>query len=475
MIKKILIVFILILFSSTLLGQEIRKEIYDLVQKIESVNILESEYVGYSGSTTDQYRYFDTLSKIATIDELLQLTKYKNPVIKGYASWALSNQKYPNLVAVFSEFLNTNEMAKSQDGCIVSDEKLSNLLYFHVFYDELYSSETETDSLYYLYQIQKMDSLLINNLFLIRKTYKDTIFKDYLTFFVLSKNNANPKAYTQIKELAKIYNEPFVLSALAAYKISSDIPFLIQQGVRSFDAISVFPDSAFWNFLIQFQSSEFSKSYFAAIASYKNKDAITVLNDFYNRCNPTQILYLHEVLNNNYCPLYQDLILKIWENYNLIDYKTLEKLIIEIPEKSSESFAKGLLKKQIDYKVLEYKNIITPMLHHIKKYNNKKIVPICKKNILEANSSCLIEIIIFVDENKITKTKEVILQRLKEKNYAIEIYHLTETLLFFNNKKINNQIKNILIANQKDWDWGNWSDSFRELLMEYNIEIEKIK
>lgn len=463
---KQILALILTFFTLTAAGQKLRPEIKKLVKKIEKYNELESEHVGFAGVTTEQYRNFEKLSKNAKTEELLQLLKHKNSVVKGYASWALADNMYPKLANILAEFLKTEETVTSQHGCIVSERDLSNEFYGRVCYQHVRHNLTLQDSLFFKSQILQLDSVILYS-------NKDT----RLLYTALNNNNGNPKTYNRIKKLAQIEDNSEALTALAKYAKQEDIPFIIEQGENSFLAISVFPDQAFWNLLMNYHSSERSLEYFLAVASFKNENALKVLSDIYNSCDSIQLNKLDEALIKNYCILYQDLILKIWEDHKTIDLTITQRLISDCPEKSSKSFAKGLLSKskynllQLDYNYGTEGFILPLMLHTISNRDSDLILLICNKNIMTAQFTILQAFLIFIKENKVSETSSTILHRLNGKNQAFEIYHLTETLLSLNISDIKNVLKEILITNQADWDWGNWSETFRKLFKENDIKI----
>lgn len=464
---KQILVIILTFFAFQVSGQKLRHEIKNLVQDIEKYNELESEHVGYAGVTTDQYRNFEKLRDKATIEELIQLLEYKNSVVKGYASWALADKMYPKLADILAEFLRTGEMATTQHGCIVSEGDLATEFYNRVFYQHFYRKLNLTDSLFFQNQIQQLDSVILySNI--------DT----WLLKTALSNNNGNIKTYARIRELAEKKNNSKALVALAKYKKQSDIQFLIKQGEVAFLAISVFPDSSFWNFLLGYQIKVKSLDYFLAVSSFRNESALDVLNEIYKSCDSIQINELDEALIKNYCTLYQDLILKIWEEHKTIDLTITQKLISDCPKKSSKSFAQGLISDkgfnllQIDYNYGTDGSILPLMLQTISKHDNDLMLSICNKNILTAQFTNLEPFLNFIKSNNISQTTSSLLQRLEEKNQAFEIFHMTETLLSFNNPETNKTLTQILILNQKDWDWGNWSEHFRKLFKANDIKID---
>ncbi len=457
---------ILTIWTFQVSGQNIRSEIKNIVQKIEKYNELESEHVGYAGITTDQYRNFEKLRDKATIDELLELLKHRNSVVKGYSGWALADKMYSNLADILAEFLRTGEAATTQHGCIISKGDLATEFYNRVYYQH-FNNLSVNDSLFFQSQILQLDSVILY-------LNKDT----RLLYTALENNNGNPKTYDRIKVLAEKKNNSKALVALSKYEKQIDIPYLIRQGKTAFLAISVFPDNAFWNFLLDYQTKEKSLDYFLAVSSFKNEPAIKILNDIYSSCDSAQLNELDEALIKNYCALYQDLILKIWEEYKTIDLTITQRLISDCPEKSSKSFAKGLLTDkhfnllQLDYNYGTDGSILPLMLQTISKYDNDLMLSICNKNIHTAQFTNLEPFLDFIKANKVSQTTSSLLQRLQEKNQAFEIFHMTETLLSFNNSETNKTLSEILISNQKDWDWGNWSEHFRTLFKAHDIKID---
>ncbi len=185
-----------------------------------------------------------------------------------------------------------------------------------------------------------------------------------------------------------------------------------------------------------------------------------------------------EALVINYCDLYQDLILRIWENNKAIDLTMTQLLITDCPEKASLSFAKGLLANG-EYNFLEINqnygtrdSIMPLMLKHVIKHNNCLIIDICKHNIINSKFKELSTILDFVSEHRIIETTTEILDRLSKRNYPFEIYHLARTLLSFGDVNANSELIVALRSNKNYWDIGNWSEHFRELFKEYNVKIE---
>lgn len=449
------------------LGQNIRPEIKKLAQKIEKYNELESEHVGYAGVTTDQYRNFEKLRDKATYDELLQLLKYKNSVVKGYSSWSLADKKYPKLVDIFAEFLRTGETVTTQHGCIVSDGDLASEFYNRVFYQHFHNELSIEDSLFFQSQTQQLDSVVL---------YSDK--DNYLLSRALINNNGNPKNYERIRYLAFKKKNTTAIQALAIYQKNQDIEDFKNLKKKSFVAIAKFPDKKFWEFLLSYKKEAVTKDYLMAISAFKSEESVKVLSELRSTIQKDKIDELTEALTKNYCASYQPLILEIWEDSKTIDIRATKQLITDIPQEAALSFSIGLLSNekfnfaQYDHDYGTSDEILPLMLECIEKYQKDSLLKICEKNIETTEFTNLNHFLTCVQDNELSETSDEILKRLNQKNQAYEVFHLTETILTFNNLNQKDELVNVLKSNQKDWDWGNWSEHFRKLFKEYDIEID---
>jgi len=319
--RQIIIICFIILVTSCK-TEKTKPEIEQLVQLLEKCNILEYEHVGMDGHTTVQYKNYIKLREKATIKELLSLLRHRNSVVKGYASMALADRKYPKLYEIITPFLESGETVETQSADMVFDQELTEILYYRVFNQNDNIKSTIKDNLFFSLQSQKLDSVIICS-----KKSKGSLLE-----VALENSNINPNLYTRIKELSLQKNK-YAITALAKYKKQEDIPLLIGLGENSLLAISYFPDKGFWNFLLKYKESNKSLDYFMAIASYRNMNAEKLLSDIYSTCDSIAINSLVEALIKNYCVIYQSLILKIWENSKTIDLTGTMKLIKDCPQK----------------------------------------------------------------------------------------------------------------------------------------------
>jgi hypothetical protein len=468
---KNLLLYISLLFLPILLfGQDPKSETQKLVKKLMQVNELHHKHVGVGGMTSEQYYTFLSLRDKASISELISLLNHSNAVVKGYASWALADKKYPALDKVLIQFLDSKEMVKTFSGCILSKDELSSEFYYRVLYQDYDNPLSKKDSLFFVEQIKKIDSAILY--------YSgNTSLLDQ----ALEHNNANLQTYDRVRKLAlKDKNEQAIIE-LAKYRKADDIASLKKLGKKSFLAISYFPDKGFWSFLETYLPTVETLDFYLAVASFKNSSATLTLTNLFNQLDKQQkaeqIRNLDEALIKQYCTNYQKLLLDIWDKYKSIDLTITNILINDNPEKAAEGFAKGLLNDkefnllELDYNYGTKDSILPIMLAIIAKYDKEKLVDICKINIAKTEFLDLEAFLKIIKSNNIQSLTETLIAKLKVQKYPFDIFQLTETLLYFKNLDINLQVIEILRSNKPKWYEGNWAEHFKKLLKEYNIKV----
>src|SRR5258705_8772331 len=270
---KTLLLYISSLFLPILLfGQDLRPETQKLVKKIIQVNELHHKHVSVAGMTTDQYYTFIKLRDETNFSELTSLLNHSNSVVKGYASWALADKKYPALERILLQFLDSKEMVKTFNGCILSKDELSTEFYYRVLYQDYDNPISKKDSLFFVEQITKMDSTILyypGNTLLLEQA--------------LEHNNAKPETYDRVKELALQEKNAQAIIELAKYRKTNDIASLKKLGKKSFLAISYFPDKDFWSFLETYLPTEETLEFYLAVASFKNSSSTLALTSLFNQ------------------------------------------------------------------------------------------------------------------------------------------------------------------------------------------------
>lgn len=127
----------------------------EIVSKIESINEVQSAHVGAAGVESDNYKNFIALKKVATIQELIQLTDNKNNVVACYSAMALADKSYPDLKTIFHKFLNKDRQVETFSGCIKSQDPISSELY-HQYWNNVDDNLKATDKI-----LIELDSIIL--------------------------------------------------------------------------------------------------------------------------------------------------------------------------------------------------------------------------------------------------------------------------------------------------------------------------
>lgn len=469
--RIIKIILALLIFSLTtfVYSQDWNPKINTLLNKIIDTNELLEKHPHQSVTPSEQYLRFVELKKYVSEKELLKLLQHENSVIKGYASWGLIDKKHSNLANLFQVFLQSKDSVTTQSGCLVYEEDLATLFYNQVKYPEFEREMSRKDSEYYQNQLVLLDSILLYS----KETHR-------LLRSALENNKRNKNNYNIIRKLALENNNLNALIELAKYNKESDINSIIEKKENSFEAISFFSHHKFWSFLMNYETKQNSLEFYSAIVAYKNDTAIKSLNRIYKslaKDDVKSVINLIEAISRNNHIGYQDLTLMIFRNHSILDLRLVKYLLENSPEKSSKSFTNGLLNNK-KYYFLEFGDygtrysILPLILDNINKYNKKELEKICDKWIKTSNGNELITFLEYVEKYKMLNIQNTIMNRFKGAEIAYTTFHLANTLLSFENKVINKEVMQLLISKQEMWDWGNWSERYREMFKRYDIKIE---
>lgn len=462
---KYITLFFLFFIAFQVSAQEIRTEIKTIVEDIAQYNILESEFVGAGGTTTDQYRNFIRLKEKATFQELLLLLRHNNSVVKGYASWALVDRKYPNLTQVLKILIANKDSVATQYACIGSFRELSSVFYNRVYYS--INDNNHSDSLLYRNQMNALDSLII---------YSNN--DGFLRYEALSNNNANPKTYDRIRYLAFCQKDLDAIEALSYYQKKEDIPEFIQLGDSAFTAIMHFPSPEFWDLILRYKKQYYLFNYLFAVSAFKSEQSNALLSEILLNLDKKGISNLSEAITKYYCVHYNDLLIAIWEKYQTISLEATKQLINNSPTQSVRSFAKVLL-NNTKLNFIEFErdygskdSILELMLENIKLIYPNDLIKICTM-IISADTLTNLDIILnFCIRNDISEICDPCLARLSKDIKNHEMFLFVKAILYFNNSKYNAQLTEILKSKRKIWDVKYWSDSYKKLLYKYNINLE---
>lgn len=444
------------------------------------------EAVYYSGMKPKQYENFEILVKIASHEELLNLTKHPNGVVRCYSFWALSLKKDINLFSIIKEHINDDEIVNTQFGCMGGQEKVGDFFISIATpnYIDLESKKLSEN------EYKLLDSILI---------YKD----NNLDSKYRAIENAEPSEnlYPKIRDLYLKFNNQSALVTLSKYQKDQDIELILKNRENqvkdpesgyyfSYKAIQNFPNLSFIPLLEKNLKSTLDdngydsewREMYRAIAIYKNKKALELLKiPFTNISNQNikkyHIDFIYDAIIEHQSEIYDELLWKIFDEENLITlygfeyllnlnpqktYELTKRRLIEnyqiknggmIPKISANMFGDNLEQTMLNFILLNEKTVAYEIIS--KKIESESVheFEIYSKKVIELNDKYFVE---------------NLFKRL-EKEWNAHVYlDIVQTLISFNDESINKRIIETRKKNRNmNEDWG--SDSLDELLKANNI------
>src|SRR5687768_11329838 len=89
----------------------------DQVKQIAISNKYESSHVGFAGSASEQYKRMKELTKAATQNELLQLTRHTNAAVRIYSYLALRTKNYEKAQSIYKTLSRDTAAIFTLEGC----------------------------------------------------------------------------------------------------------------------------------------------------------------------------------------------------------------------------------------------------------------------------------------------------------------------------------------------------------------------
>ncbi|MBB4801484.1 hypothetical protein HNP37_001545 [Flavobacterium nitrogenifigens] len=456
---------------------DISEETNLIVKKIEKINVLMGSAVGYGGNRPEQYDNFEELKKTASQEELLQLTKHSNAVVRCYSFWALGNYKNFDLFSLVKDHINDDAPVKTQFGCIISTEKVGD------FFINLVNPENENSEIRQLTkkEFSKLETILINQ--------ENSLY---------ALNNAIESAtptkalYPKLRALVIKKHNQSALVTLSKYKNPNDIELILTNREKELDddgesgyfytykAIQNFPDPHFFPFLEKrlyetLDNDHFSNEWlemYAAIAAYKDAKALELLKIPFTKVQHQNIKeyhikFVYEGILVNPSPLYDDLLWKIWQEEHIITLegftyllqlnsgKTLEFSKKELMPnyqikntKSTARFTQGIFTENLEETMLNF------LLINDKPFTYK----ILKEKIATAYVNDFEIYCAKVLELGDKSFAESLFKRLKNEGNPHVYLQIVETLISFKDKAINERILEVRKQNKNmNVDWGSYS------------------
>lgn len=212
-----------------------------IVDGLEIGNNVEASHIGEGSTPSKQWEKYEQLKKIATIDQLVALTDYKNSAVRCYAFQALATKRSDKLFPVLLKHLNDTSRVSTLRGCIGMTELTGDY-----FVEVVTPNYIEVD-IYKLNQTEKktLDSILLN----------DKSIMLYAKSSVLKNLKPTADNYARIRQLAKDDRNKSALITLAKYQKQTDKELIASffnddnTQTSALYAVREFPDEYFYSFI----------------------------------------------------------------------------------------------------------------------------------------------------------------------------------------------------------------------------------
>jgi len=248
-----------------------------IVDELESVNVVESKYVGDGGSISEQWKRYEQLQEIANIDQLTDLINYPNATVNCYAFKALVAKKSDRVFPILVAHLHDTIKVARVDGCIGMMEYVGDFFMGEL----LYGYEDQG------YKLNEVEKEKLDSIFL----YDSSIVLDTKSY-VFDNLPQKELYYEKIRELVEDRNSE-ALVALAKYKKQEDralIASFLKEGEDQYAALKAileFPDEYFYEDLVNLFDYEWKMNqgnygkwrlYYQALANYPKEKTVELFN-----------------------------------------------------------------------------------------------------------------------------------------------------------------------------------------------------
>lgn len=236
----ILVSIFLFLLTSCKQTYRLNERVKNAVERIDNYGIMQDDIPGLGAKVCPQWENYKVLKSVASINDLIALTDYKNPVVRCYAFYALAEQKYKNIYPLLLKHLYDTDIVNTESGCCGERKKVGD-----IYYEKVCPLESGSDTLITIQQIHQIDSILLF----------DKRINLEARAQLLRNLHPDIKYYNRIHEILIINRVPEAVLVLARYKNQNDIPLIKQclynESTQYFAIYGVreFPDTAFYSVL----------------------------------------------------------------------------------------------------------------------------------------------------------------------------------------------------------------------------------
>ena len=440
------------------------------------------------GKYNDDEKLLTKLSQIATIDELLLLTNHKSTSVKAMAAMALADKNYVDLAAIFTKLLSKNERIWTGRGAHGEEDQLAGVLYRYI---QLQIEEKKAS--FYTFQLESLDRTLLYAEFLLKTDDYEVESLDenpmvvhetrislleHLLFYL----EPQEKYYNQIRRLCQKHNYQGAYKALAKFQKEQDITLIFEKA--PIGAMAYFPHPAFWNYIKNRPEKDRGYGWSFAVAAYQNQEAANILLDVIDKMTSSNI---SDAITQHYCSLYDSIAIRLWEDYQTIDFEIAPQLIKKDAKKAAQVFAKGFnsirgyhFQNKKWYKFDFHQDIIdtsfTLMLETIDTHSPNDLAIVCPIFLSKKNYIFRRKLLLTIKKYRVSSTTDILLKRLRffeNTNYVNSGDYLiiVDVLLAFKDENINDIVYQSL---KKDGDkrfigGTDWKTNANDILKSHDL------
>ena len=127
--KKLLIYLLLLLPFATFAqeGEPVREEVKLLVKQMGGKGIVYGKFVGFAGTTPNEFKAFQLFVKIADKEEIMAYLDDEDPTMRAYSFWAMA-VRFPKEAKGIYKDLNSDdtEIQTMMGGCIINTDEVGS-------------------------------------------------------------------------------------------------------------------------------------------------------------------------------------------------------------------------------------------------------------------------------------------------------------------------------------------------------------
>ncbi|UKN00970.1 hypothetical protein K6119_14640 [Paracrocinitomix mangrovi] len=430
-----------------------------IVKAIKKENTFETTIFA-SEATSRQLKNAAILKKSASVPELIILTQNNNPVVAAYAFEILSDTADTILYQLILQHRNDNRTFKYRR-------------YGNEWIHGSYGTMNLNNHLFHLDGLSENERTALDSFIICEK------IKSRYTAYLLEEIAPNTSLYKGIKDLAKD-KFPGSTIALAKFQKEEDIDLIIKnieaywkQKTHSYvisttDALIYFKHERFRNFIEE--NTETEPSLAQVVAVYQDSFAYNIINSNLDQFDGNMYLKkssvksIYKSIWQNHTPIYDSLLLKMWDRYAIINDSLFAYLSSNYPEKSLALSQKSINNiKEIDDRTL----VSIDMLNFILDQDSTLAEEILIDNILNVKVSYFQKFTEFGKKIDSPQVVNALLKRFDNESNGHITVSVAKCILSYQNEEYNQLLLQAIEKNTALNDWA--LKDINHLLTSYNI------